>query len=197
MTMEILMGLMLFTFASSVTPGPNNLMLMASGVNFGFILTLPHILGVSLGFVFMAILVGLGVMKLFDTYPMTYDILKVMTVFYMLYLAYKIATSSNNMDENKTSSRPMTFLQAAMFQWINPKAWSIALTAISVYAPSKSIHAVVLVSVISGLVGFPCMTCWVTLGTKIKTLLTKPSSLKVFNYTMATLLVLSLYPIFY
>jgi threonine/homoserine/homoserine lactone efflux protein len=197
MTMEILMGLMLFTFASSVTPGPNNLMLMASGVNFGFILTLPHILGVSLGFVFMAILVGLGVMKLFDTYPMTYDILKVMTVLYMLYLAYKIATSSNNMDENKTSSRPMTFLQAAMFQWINPKAWSIALTAISVYAPSKSIHAVVLVSVISGLVGFPCMTCWVTLGTKIKTLLTKPSSLKVFNYTMATLLVLSLYPIFY
>lgn len=196
MTLEILFGLMLFAFASSITPGPNNLMLMASGVNFGFVRSLPHMLGVSLGFVLMAILVGLGVMQLFDAYPITYDILKVLSVLYMLYLAYKIAQSSGNMSGKKISTRPMSFMQAVMFQWVNPKAWSMALTAISVYAPSKSLYAVALVSLVFGLVNFPCITCWVTLGTKIKHVLREPLSLKIFNYTMATLLVLSLYPIF-
>lgn len=196
MTLEILFGLMLFAFASSITPGPNNLMLMASGVNFGFVRSLPHMLGVSLGFVLMAILVGLGVMQLFDAYPITYDILKVLSVLYMLYLAYKIAQSSGNMSGKKVSTRPMSFMQAVMFQWVNPKAWSMALTAISVYAPSKSLYAVALVSLVFGLVNFPCITCWVTLGTKIKHVLREPLSLKIFNYTMATLLVLSLYPIF-
>jgi len=196
MTLEILLGLMLFAFASSITPGPNNLMLMTSGVNFGFARTLPHMLGVSLGFVLMAILVGLGVMQLFDAYPVTYEILKVLSVLYMLYLAYKIANSSGNMNSKKPRSTPMSFLQAVMFQWVNPKAWTMALTAISVYAPSKNLYAVVVVSVIFGLVNFPCITCWVTLGTKIKHLLTQPKRLKIFNYTMAILLVLSLYPIF-
>lgn len=196
MTLEILFALALFAFASSVTPGPNNLMLMASGVNFGFKLTLPHMLGVSLGFVLMSILVGLGVMQMFDSYPITYDVLKVLSVLYMLYLAYKIANSSATVQGKKAGGEPMTFLQAVMFQWVNPKAWTMALTAISVYAPSKSFSAVVSVSVIFGLVNFPCITCWVTLGIKIKRLLTQPRSLKVFNYSMASLLVMSLYPIF-
>lgn len=196
MSLEILFALMLFAFASSLTPGPNNLMLMASGVNFGFKLTLPHMLGVSLGFVLMAILVGLGVMQLFDAFPISYDVLKVLSVLYMVFLAYKIATSSNSMEGKKTKAQPMTFMQAVMFQWVNPKAWTMALTAISVYAPTKSVTSIVLVSFIFGLVNFPCISCWVGLGTKIKRLLRQKRSLKIFNYTMATLLVLSLYPVF-
>ena len=171
-------------------------MLMASGVNFGFKLTLPHMLGVSLGFVLMAILVGLGVMQLFDAFPISYDVLKVLSVLYMVFLAYKIATSSNSMEGKKTKAQPMTFMQAVMFQWVNPKAWTMALTAISVYAPTKSVTSIVLVSFIFGLVNFPCISCWVGLGTKIKRLLRQKRSLKIFNYTMATLLVLSLYPVF-
>jgi threonine/homoserine/homoserine lactone efflux protein len=196
MSIDLLLALMLFALASSVTPGPNNLMLMTSGVNFGFKLTLPHMFGVSLGFVFMAILVGLGIMQLFDTFSVTYDILRVLSVLYMLYLALKIASSSGSIGNVKSKSRPMTFLQAVMFQWVNPKAWTMALTAISVYAPTKSFYSVVLASIIFGLVNFPCIACWTALGTKIKGLLNQPIRLKIFNISMAVLLVLSLYPIF-
>lgn len=196
MTFDIFIGLVLFALASSVTPGPNNLMLMTSGVNFGFRLTLPHMFGVSLGFVFMAILVGLGVMQLFDAFPITYDILKVLSVSYMLYLAFKIATSANAIQSKSAKPKPMTFFQAVMFQWVNPKAWTMALTAISVYAPTKSLCSVLLVAIVFGLVNFPCITAWAALGTRIKHLLNKQSRLKLFNVCMAFLLVLSLYPIF-
>lgn len=194
MTLDLLFALSLFALASSVTPGPNNLMLMTSGVNFGFKQTLPHMFGVSLGFVLMAILVGIGIMRLFDEWPVMYNILKILSVGYMLFLAFKIATTANAIEGKKVKSSPMTFLQAVMFQWVNPKAWTMALTAVSVYAPTKSISSVVLVAIVFGLVNFPCIACWATLGTKIKQLLHKPSRLKAFNYVMATLLVLSLYP---
>ncbi|WP_371195727.1 LysE family translocator [Glaciecola sp. SC05] len=196
MNIDILFALVLFALASSLSPGPNNLMLMTSGVNFGFRLTLPHMFGVSMGFVFMTVLVGLGVMQLFDAYPITYNVLKVLSVLYMLYLAAKIAMSSNEIEGKRARSMPMTFFQAVMFQWVNPKAWSMSLTAISVFAPSKSFASVCLVALVFGLVNFPCIACWASLGTKIKRWLTKPSSLQVFNYCMAGLLVLSLYPIF-
>lgn len=196
MTLELLFALALFAFVSSITPGPNNLMLMTSGVNFGFKLTVPHMFGVSLGFVFMTILVGLGVMQLFDAFPVTYTILKVLSVAYMLYLAFKIATANNAIEGFSVKSKPMTFIQAVMFQWVNPKAWTMALTAISVYAPTKSLVSVALVALVFGLINFPCITGWTILGTKIKRLLEKPSHLKRFNIAMATLLVLSLYPIF-
>lgn len=196
MDVELLTGLMLFALASSVTPGPNNLMLMTSGVNFGFRQTLPHMFGVSLGFVFMAILVGIGITQIFEAFPVSYQILKVLSVAYMLYLAFKIATSNASIEGKKVKSTPMTFVQAVLFQWVNPKAWTMALTAISVYAPDKTFYSVALVAFIFGAVNFPCIASWATLGTKIKRLLTKPRSLKLFNYVMAALLVLSLYPIF-
>lgn len=196
MDIELVSGLMLFALASSITPGPNNLMLMASGVNFGFRLTLPHMFGVTFGFVFMAILVGIGITQIFEAFPVSYQILKVLSVTYMLYLAYKIATSSGSIEGKKAKSTPMTFVQAVLFQWVNPKAWTMALTAISVYAPDQTFYSVAAVAVIFGAVNFPCIACWATLGTKIKRLLKKPASLKIFNYLMASLLVLSLYPIF-
>lgn len=171
-------------------------MLMASGVNFGFRLTIPHMLGVSLGFAFMAILVGLGILRLFDMFPITYSILKVLSVAYLLFLAYKIASASSSIGEAKSNKQPMTFIQAVMFQWVNPKAWTMALTAISVYVPTKDTQSIVLVSIVFCLVNFPCIACWAALGTKIKRWLSKPSSLQRFNYIMAALLVLSLYPLF-
>lgn len=171
-------------------------MLMASGVNFGFKLTLPHMFGVSLGFGFMAVLVGFGIMQLFDAFPISYIVLKICSVAYLLYLAFKIATSSGSIGSAKVKAAPMSFLQAVMFQWVNPKAWSMALTAIGVYAPTKDFESILLVSLVFCLVNFPCIACWASLGTKIKKWLTKPASLKRFNYFMAMLLVASLYPIF-
>tara|TARA_R110002012_G_scaffold57405_4_gene147948 strand:+ start:47 stop:640 length:594 start_codon:yes stop_codon:yes gene_type:complete len=196
MTFDILTALMLFALVSSITPGPNNLMLMASGVNYGVKRSLPHMFGVSLGFTLMVALVGLGIMQLFDMFPVTYQILKVLSVTYLLYLAYKIATASNAKQNNTTDAKPMTFFQAVLFQWVNPKAWTMALTAISVYAPSKSVLAVVMVSSVFGAVNFPCISTWTILGQKIQGFLTDDKRLRVFNFTMAGLLVISLYPIF-
>ncbi|MEP0356065.1 MAG: LysE family translocator [Paraglaciecola sp.] len=197
MTYEILTALLLFTLASSVTPGPNNLMLMTSGANFGFKQTLPHLFGVNLGFTFMVILVGLGLTQIFDTYPISYNILKVLSVIYLLYLACKIATSDVSMASKQSKSKPMTFMQAVIFQWVNPKAWTMALTSISVYAPSKDLHAVLFVALVFGLVNLPSITVWTVLGKNIRHFLTSAKRLKTFNYLMACLLVMSLYPIFF
>ncbi|MDT0595355.1 LysE family translocator [Glaciecola petra] len=197
MTTDLTLALMMFAFASSITPGPNNLMLMTSGVNYGFKQTLPHMFGVTFGFIFMAILVGLGITKLFEIFPITYTILTSLCVLYMFFLAYKIATSKEIGTAHNLSAKPMTFVQAVLFQWVNPKAWSMALTAISVYAPSNTIGAILLVACLFGAVNLPCITGWVVIGTKIKRLLQKPSHLRIFNATMAGLLVLSLYPLFF
>jgi threonine/homoserine/homoserine lactone efflux protein len=195
MTLEIITALMLFAFVSSITPGPNNLMLMASGANFGFRRTLPHLFGVGLGFTLMVVLVGLGIMQLFDLYPLSYQVLKVLSVAYLLYLAYKIAISGSPSENRAARVNPMTFLQAVLFQWVNPKAWTMALTAISVYAPSKSVMAVVLVALVFGAVNLPCISSWTALGQKMQRFLTNQKRLRLFNFSMATLLVLSLYPV--
>ena len=132
MNFDALPALALFAFAGSITPGPNNLMLMASGANYGFRRTLPHMAGISIGFMVMMILAGLGMVELFDRFPVSYIILKTLSIGYMLYLVWKIATAAPATAET-TTGRPMTFLQAAAFQWVNPKAWAMALTVITVY----------------------------------------------------------------
>ena len=122
MTAELLLAFAGFAFVSSVTPGPNNAMLLASGVNYGFRRTVPHIAGISLGCVAMLILVGLGLGRLFAAVPQLYLILRYAGAAYLLWLAWKIATAGP-MTDQKAASRPMTFWQAAAFQWVNPKAW--------------------------------------------------------------------------
>jgi len=194
MSYELFSALMIFAFVSSITPGPNNLMLMSSGANFGFKPTIPHLLGVGIGFTMMIVLVGLGVIQIFDHFPMSYQILKVVSIIYLLYLALKIALANTSAKEKASRAKPMTFIQAALFQWVNPKAWTMALTAISIYAPSKSIFAVLLVALIFGLVNIPCIISWIVLGQKMQTLLNNQKHLKAFNITMAALLVLSVYP---
>lgn len=198
MPFELLTGLALFSFVSSITPGPNNLMLMASGANFGFRRTLPHMLGVGLGFTGMVTLVGLGLVGLFEAYPLSYDILKVVSVVYLMYLAWKIATSAapaGSEVAQGAEGKPITFLQAVLFQWVNPKAWTMALTALTVYAPSQNLGAVLLVAAVFGLINLPCVSCWTLLGQQLQRLLTSRRRLVIFNVSMAVMLVASLYPV--
>ncbi|KUP93308.1 cysteine/O-acetylserine efflux protein [Tritonibacter horizontis] len=194
MTYDLLAALALFAFVSSITPGPNNLMLMASGANFGFRRTIPHMLGVALGFVFMVLMVGAGLVQVFDAFPVTYTVLKAGSVIYLLYLAWKIAhaTPARPGDDIGT---PMTFLQAAAFQWVNPKAWAMALTAISAYTPDHRLWSILLVGAIFGAINLPSVGSWTVLGQQMARFLTSPRRLTVFNWTMAALLVASLYPV--
>ncbi|MHA6267408.1 LysE family translocator [Aliiroseovarius sp. CAU 1755] len=196
MSIELLSAFVAFAFVSSITPGPNNLMLMASGANFGFRRSIPHMLGIGIGFTFMIVLVGVGLMTLFDLYPVSYTILKTGSVVYLLWLAWKIANAAQP-GTGKAGGTPMTFLQAAAFQWVNPKAWAMALTAISVYAPTRGISAVILVALIFGIVNLPSVSVWTMLGQKIRVILTNPVRLRTFNVTMALLLVATLFPVIY
>jgi len=194
MTYDLLLALALFAFVSSITPGPNNLMLMASGANFGFRRTIPHMLGVALGFVFMVVLVGAGLVGIFEAFPVSYTVLKVASVAYLLYLAWKIA-NAGPAETGEGKGNPMTFLQAAAFQWVNPKAWAMALTAISVYAPDQTLWAILLVAALFGAVNLPSVSSWTLLGQQMARVLTNPRRLMLFNWAMAALLVASLYPV--
>jgi threonine/homoserine/homoserine lactone efflux protein len=183
MTAELFAALAVFAFVSSITPGPNNLMLMTSGINFGMRRTVPHMLGVSLGFTLMIALIGLGVMKVIDAVPGSMLFITIASGLYLLYMAWKIATTSTSPAENgagAAKSKPFTFLQAALFQWVNPKAWTMALTAISAYAPKSQ-----------GWVGVFVVA---VMGAKMRQFLNDPVRLKTFNLVAALLLVASLYP---
>ncbi|MEL6957492.1 MAG: LysE family translocator [Pseudomonadota bacterium] len=202
MDFEIFIALTTFAFVSSITPGPNNTMLMASGANFGVLRTVPHMLGVGIGFTVMIVLVGLGLMQVFDAYPITDRILKIVSVVYLLWLAWKIATAAPRLpDAPETAGRPMTFLQAAAFQWVNPKAWTMAVYAITNYATaedgSRTIWSVGMVALVFGVVNIPCVGSWTVLGQQMQRFLTSPARLTAFNWTMAALLVATLYPILF
>lgn len=194
MNFDALPALALFAFAGSVTPGPNNLMLMASGANYGFRRTLPHMAGISIGFMVMMILAGLGMVKLFDRFPVSYIILKTLSIAYMLYLVWKIATATPATADS-TTGRPMTFLQAAAFQWVNPKAWAMALTVITVYLGKPDLLMLTIAAAVFVTVNLPTVTIWTVMGQQLSRILTNPKRLRIFNWTMATLLVASLYPL--
>ncbi len=191
MTPDMILALAVFAFVSSVTPGPNNLMLMASGANFGFRRTVPHMLGVGLGFSFMVGMVGLGIAGLFAAFPAAHQVLKWASVAYMLWLAWKIANAAPPR-EGAAGGVPLTFVQAAAFQWVNPKAWAMALTAIAVYAPGREVGTVVLVAGVFGAVNLPTVSSWTVMGQAMRRALTSPGRLRAFNWTMAGLLVASL-----
>ncbi|HMQ94635.1 MAG TPA: LysE family translocator [Amaricoccus sp.] len=193
MTHDLLLALTGFAFVSSVTPGPNNLMLMASGANFGFGRTIPHMLGVGLGFTFMVFIVGIGLMQVFEMVPGSQAALRVVSVLYLLYLAWKIANAAPP-EAGGAAGRPLTFLQAALFQWANPKAWAMALTAITLYAPSRDVGAVLVVAAVFGAINLPSVGCWTLMGRGIRRWLTSHGRLRIFNRTMAVLLVASLWP---
>lgn len=191
MSFELILALVGFAFVTSVTPGPNNLMLMASGANFGFRRTIPHMLGISLGHMLMILLVGLGLNQLFVAFPPLQIAMKVASVGYLLFLAWKIANAAPPKDGD-AKGKPLTFLQAALFQWVNPKAWFMALTAISVYAPDQALASIIVVAAVFASTNLPSVSTWTYLGQQIRHVLTSDRRLRAFNWTMAALLVASL-----
>ncbi len=191
---HILISLAAFAFATSVTPGPNNMMLLASGVNFGFQRTVPHMLGISLGHALMVFLVGMGLAGVFLAQPLLVTALKVASVAYMLWLAWKIATAAAP-KEGQVGGRPFSFGQAAAFQWVNPKAWAMALTATTVYAPGPGWAAMAAVAGVFAAVNLPSVAVWAAMGQGLRRWLAVPGRLRVFNVVMAVLLVASLWPV--
>ena len=194
MTSAALVSLALFCFVASITPGPNNLMLMSSGLTYGLRRTLPHMLGVALGFMLMVALVGLGISALFAIFPWLDTFLKIASIIYLLWLAYKIATSGV-MRASGRGGAPMTFLQAASFQWINPKAWMMAVTAVAVYVPPAQFAlGLGLVTLIFGVINLPCIAVWASFGTLLRQLVDNPKLMHAINIGMAIALVVSLAP---
>lgn len=194
MTHEIFLALVAFAFVTAITPGPNNLMLMASGANFGIRRSLPHLLGVMIGFMVMCALVGFGLGGLFDLWPPAHGLMKWASVLYMLWLAAKIARAAPP-GEGAAGGTPLTFLQGAAFQWVNPKAWAIALAAMAAYAPDRELRAVLIVAAVFGLVTLPSVGLWALLGQGMRRWLSDLRHLRLFNWTMAGLLVASLWPV--
>jgi len=192
MDQTTLAALSAFALVSSITPGPNNMMLMASGANFGLRRTVPHALGVGIGFTLMIVLVGVGLMGMFDLFPILNTVLKIVSVAYLLWLAWKIANAAAPTTDGDARGKPMTFVQAMLFQWVNPKAWTMALSAIALYAPDRNVAAVLLVAIVFGIVNLPSTSIWAVMGQALRGWLSSPARLRAFNWTMAALLVGSL-----
>jgi threonine/homoserine/homoserine lactone efflux protein len=194
MTYDLFLALLGFAFVTSVTPGPNNMMLLASGVNFGLRRTLPHMLGITLGHSLMVFLVGLGIAGIFTAWPPALTGLKVLSVAYMLWLAWKIAQSGAP-GEGKARPQPFSFVQAAAFQWVNPKAWAMSLGAVTAYVAQPSALAYLAVAATFAAVNLPSVAVWAAAGQGLRRWLSVPSRLRAFNWAMAALLVASLYPV--
>ena len=190
-TFSTLAALTGFAFVTSITPGPNNLMLLASGTNFGWRRSLPHLLGISFGFGVMLALVGLGLGEVFTRYPGLHDVLKWGSLAYLLYLAVKVATAAPPAAQGGDQGRPMGFAAAALFQIVNPKAWAMALTAVTAYG-ELGIAALTAVFV---LVNLPCCGSWALLGEQMRRWLHRPRALQAFNWGAAALMVVSVLPL--
>jgi threonine/homoserine/homoserine lactone efflux protein len=190
------LALLGFVLVTLFTPGPNNAMLMTTGLNFGFRRGQPHLWGVALGFAVMVLAVGLGLGAMFAAYPATYAVLKYAGAAYLLYLAWRIATSGE-VKEGAAGARPITFLQAAAFQWLNPKGWVMAVGAVSAYAAVAPFpYNMLLIAFLFGSLGVASSATWLGFGTGLKRLLTSsPRAVRAVNIAMALLLVASLWPI--
>ena len=195
MPLDLLIALTGFALVMSGTPGPNNMMVLTSGVNFGFRRSVPHMLGIAIGFGVMNGLVGLGLGQIFERWPVIYTVMKIVGAAYLLWLAWGIARSGPVEGAAERGS-PMTFLQAAAFQWVNPKAWVIAVSANSTYSlPGNYLLSIVLISVVMTVVTLPCTAVWTAFGSAMRHFLRDPRIVRWVNLTMAVLLVASLWPI--
>ncbi|ARP91812.1 hypothetical protein CAL14_17225 [Bordetella genomosp. 9] len=195
LSLNVLGPLALFALVSSITPGPNNIMLATSGLNFGFRRSMPHMMGVNLGFSLMILLVGAGLGAVFHTVPVLYTLLKYGGAAYLLYLAWKIATSGE-IQEGGKRAKPITFLQAAAFQWVNPKAWVMVVGVAATYIPESGFFLnLIVATLVCGIVNLPSIGVWVTFGTALRRFLHRPMAVRAFNISMALLLVVSLYPV--
>ena len=196
LSLDLLLGFALFALVTSITPGPNNTMLLASGVNFGFNRTIPHMLGITCGFFVLVVAVGFGLGAVFQTYPILYTVLRYVGAAYLLYLAWKIAHSGPVSEREKGESKPISYLGAAAFQWVNPKAWIMAIGAISTYTPMQGYFTnVIVIAAVFALINLPSVSVWAGCGTLLRNVLKDRRWLRLFNWGMALLLVASLYPL--
>ncbi len=186
--------LIVYAFATSATPGPNNMMLLASGANFGVRRSLPHMLGISVGHAFMVVVMGLGLAAALHAQPQVMLLLKAASLAYVLWLAWKIAHSAAP-TQGKVGASPLTFWQAAAFQWVNPKAIAMAITAATVYGGNGSFGAILTVGLVFAAVNLPSVALWCAMGEALRAFLQNPIRLRVFNWTMAGLLVASMVPV--
>lgn len=194
--LPLLAAFVLFAAVSLFTPGPNNVMLLSSGVNYGFRRTLPHVAGVTFGFAFMIVVVGLGFGAVFAAFPVLQTILKYAGAAYLVYLAIAIGTTRSLEPGETTGGRPMTFFGAALFQWINAKGWVIAVGTVTAYAAIATYPwNIVLQAVVIVLMGGSSSITWALFGTTLRPLLRSPHALRIFNLAMAALLLASLYPV--
>lgn len=193
--MSMLLPLTMFIVVSSITPGPNNVMLTASGANFGYQRSVPHMLGISVGCALMLFLVGAGLGAVFEQVPQLYVVLQYAGAAYLIWLAWKIATSGHS-GEVDAKSRPFSFWQAAAFQWVNPKAWLMSIGVVAAYTSPQAYWPSLLLGVVVMLVvNYPCISVWTLFGTVIGRWLRSPRALQWFNWSMAGLLLLSLWPL--
>ena len=193
--MEFYLAILLFTATASITPGPNNIMIMASGVNFGVKRSIPHVLGICLGFPVMVIGLGLGLGTIFENFPILHDIIKVLGVAYLLYLAWLIASSSP-FEEAASSAMPLRFDQAVLFQWVNPKAWVMATGAISAYTTvGDTLAQVLFIAFAFFITAAPSVAVWLIFGAGLKRYLENPRHNRTFNISMALLLIASMSPV--
>jgi threonine/homoserine/homoserine lactone efflux protein len=198
MSQQLTIAFVLYAIVVLFTPGPNNAMLLTSGLNFGFRRTLPHVLGVNFGFSFLLAVVGFGLGVIFVRYPLLLTILKFVGAAYLLYLAYAIAVSGGIDAKGEKRGKPMSFFNAVLFQWVNVKGLVIAagtLTTYSAIAPYP--FNVLALSLIVCVIGFFSSVTWALFGTALQGLLSTPRAIRIFNVTMALLLVASLYPVLF
>ena len=188
---KLFFALTSYYFVMFATPGPNNAMLTASGIKFGFKRTLPHLFGIPFGHVIQITLVCLGLGSLFQKYPIIQSYLKWICFIYLIYLSWKILGSFSN--NNKETGRPLKFYEAALFQFINPKAWVVALTAATAFFPSDEsfIIATAFVAITAPFICFPSICVWAIFGSSIKSLISNSKIKKIVEYLLAVLLLVT------
>lgn len=194
MSLETAIALIGFAFVMSISPGPGNFLLLASGVNFGFMRSIPLVLGISLGFLTMVFFVGIGLGQLLKTTPAIYTVLKFACAAYVTWLAWKIARSRTiSPQKGETIEKPITFVQAALFQLVNPKAWAVALVVtVSYTRPENHLTSLVLMIVLFAAINLPAISVWALSGVALRRILGEGNRIAVFNIAMALLLVVSM-----
>lgn len=191
---ELLTALITYCLVTSVTPGPNNMMLLASGVTFGFQRTIPHMLGISAGCALMVLILGMSLAVVTRYLPMLHTGLHIASTLYLLWLAWRIATSVGPGDAGARGA-PLGPIDAAAFQWVNPKAWVMVLGSVTSFArPDHMAYDVPLIAGTLIVAGLPCIALWAGMGSALKTVLREPRTLRLFNISMAALLVVSILP---
>ena len=174
-----------YTFVMSITPGPNNVMLTASGANFGFRRTVPHIMGVGVGFVVQLLAVCAGLSALFARWPAAQSALGWVGATYLLYLGWRMLGRADT--AARANRRPVTFLEAAMFQFLNPKAWVMTVTAATLFLPQELgllLRGGYMAAIMEG-IGLPCMMVWALFGSSLRGFLAAPRAALAFNVAMA------------